>query len=72
MGRTAVIGILAGMACITLLWSAPAAPGAVNISSDRQLFLGPWTEDGRDSQLGEADFRKKEWRRCAFNARFWL
>ncbi len=43
---------LAAAVGLTLAASAPAEP--ITVGGERQLFLGPWAEDGRDDYLVES------------------
>ncbi len=45
MTSTAIIG------CLALLATSAADTKPLQIGSDKQLFIGPWTEDGRDGHL---------------------
>ena len=41
-------------AVLLFAWTGSAAAGAINVGSDKQLFIGPWAADGRDEYLVES------------------
>ncbi|MBW8039914.1 MAG: hypothetical protein FVQ85_07950 [Planctomycetes bacterium] len=41
-------------AVVLFAWTGSASAGAIDVGSDKQLFVGPWATDGRDEYLVES------------------